>query len=81
MSEATVTKPNVSKLNDDLAEAVNVNAAENGSNTPDFILGDFLAACLRAFDEATIRRAQWYGSGVASNESIKDGGGDSGGMK
>ncbi len=44
-----------------LAAAVNRMSEENGSNTPDFILGDFLAGALAAFHEATRRREQWYG--------------------
>lgn len=34
---------------------------ENGSNTPDFMLADFLDSCLEAFDLATMRRDKWYG--------------------
>lgn len=44
-----------------LASAVNSVSAENGSDTPDFILGDFLAAQLEAFNNAVHRRSQWYG--------------------
>jgi len=44
-----------------LASAVNRMSEENGSNTPDFILGNFLTDALAAFHEATRRREQWYG--------------------
>ena len=33
---------------------------ENTSNTPDFILAEFLTKCLAAWDETVVRRAQWY---------------------
>jgi hypothetical protein len=44
-----------------LAAAVNRMSEESGSNTPDFVLGDFLTDALAAFHEATRRREQWYG--------------------
>lgn len=56
----------------DLARAINRNSRENGSNTPDFILADFLARCLEAFDAATRRRADWNESPEPASEmSIK----------
>ncbi len=36
----------------ELAEVLNRHSAENGSNTPDFILASYLTACLDAFDVA-----------------------------
>lgn len=45
----------------DVASAVNCNSAENTSNTPDFILAEFMVKTLEAFDAATVRRAGWYG--------------------
>lgn len=44
-----------------LEEAINSVSAESGSNTPDFVLADFLISCLVAYDCATIRRDEWYG--------------------
>lgn len=44
-----------------LGEAINRCSRENGSNTPDFILAQYLANCLDAFDTAIGARAQWYG--------------------
>lgn len=43
-----------------LASALNRFSAENGSNTPDFILADYLLACLGAFNEASRARERWY---------------------
>ena len=43
-----------------LEHLLNSESMENGSNTPDFILADFLFGCLRAFDAATARRDVWY---------------------
>lgn len=36
----------------DLEKLINQHSMENGSNTPDFILAEFLANCLAAFDRA-----------------------------
>jgi septal ring factor EnvC (AmiA/AmiB activator) len=33
---------------------------EKNSNTPDFILAEYLTMCLHAFDKATQRRHEWY---------------------
>ena len=40
---------------------VNSNSFENASNTPDFILGQYLDSCLRAFETAVQQRESWYG--------------------
>jgi hypothetical protein len=47
-----------------LERLVNAHSRENGSNTPDFILAEYLCTCLAAFDIATQRREQWYGREV-----------------
>lgn len=47
-------------LRTEIQRAINRVSAENGSNTPDFILADFLVSCLAAFDRATIERQRWY---------------------
>ena len=45
----------------DLEALLNRHSRENESNTPDFILADYLTGCLRAFDSAVRMRADWYG--------------------
>lgn len=49
-------------LREDIEEAINRNSAENGSDTPDFILAEYLLACLGAFDHAVNKRELWFGS-------------------
>lgn len=44
----------------ELESVINRNSKENGSNTPDFILAQFLIGCLEAFDEAVNARTNWY---------------------
>jgi len=51
----------MTKFESDIRTAINCNSAENGSNTPDFILATYLADCLEAFDKATRQREAWYG--------------------
>lgn len=49
------------KLIKKLQSAINLCSAENESNTPDFILAEFLAGCLEAFNKAIQAREKWYG--------------------
>ena len=48
-------------LLNDVALVLNRYSAENASNTPDFILAEYLRACLMAYDAAVQSRAMWYG--------------------
>jgi len=50
----------VDKFRKELEILINKHSMENFSNTPDFILANFLTACLVAFDSATRRREEWY---------------------
>lgn len=60
--EITTAGEVVSKgLRHEIEAAVNRVSAENGSNTPDFILADYLVSCLAAYDRAVIARERWYG--------------------
>ena len=51
----------MSELRKRIEEALNSTSAENKSNTPDFILADYLLGCLAAFDAAVNWREEWYG--------------------
>jgi hypothetical protein len=44
----------------DLEKLINSHSMENGSDTPDFILADFLTRCLEAFDAGVSCRRGWY---------------------
>ena len=46
---------------DELEVLINRHSIENGSNTPDFILAEYLTRCLFAFEAATNHRERWYG--------------------
>lgn len=59
------------RVREALVKAINSVSAENGSDTPDFILAEFLAAQLDAFNQAVHRRSQWYGH----HQSVANGNG------
>lgn len=48
------------EFREELIVLVNRYSLENGSNTPDYILADYLIACLRVFDETVNTRSVWY---------------------
>lgn len=50
-----------SSLRADIESAINRASRENASNTPDFILAEYLTAALEAFEAATAAREKWYG--------------------
>lgn len=40
---------------------LNRHSAENGSDTPDFILAQYLMSCLGAWNRGIAQREHWYG--------------------
>lgn len=48
-------------LRTELQQLLNGYSAEKNSNTPDYLLAEFLERCLDAFDSAVRQRDQWYG--------------------
>jgi hypothetical protein len=47
-------------LESEIRYAINSASRENASNTPDWILAQYLVACLDAFEEASKAREDWY---------------------
>lgn len=45
---------------DDLAEVINKHSRENRSNTPDFVLADYLYKCLLAYEIAIKENFNWH---------------------
>jgi hypothetical protein len=64
-------------LANEIRAAINHCSRENVSNTPDFILAEYLLSCLAAFESASMRREEWYGHhlsiGGNARLDIKDG--------
>jgi len=44
----------------ELKKLINIQSMENGSNTPDWILAQYLTNCLKTFDSAVEARTRWY---------------------
>ena len=55
-------------FHEDLRTAINANSMENGSNTPDWVLRDFLCDCLDAWNTATNARRDWSGPKLTDEE-------------
>lgn len=51
---------NFSSFKRDLESLINRYSKENGSNTPDFILAQYLENCLEAWNRSTRDREKWY---------------------
>jgi hypothetical protein len=51
----------VAELKDEVRDLLNRHSRENASNTPDFILADYLMSCLEAFEFGVQQRESWYG--------------------
>ena len=69
-------------LQADIEAAINRANAESGSDTPDWILAQYLMGCLFAFNQATNQRARWYGQpGLTNSAGIEEGRGEEGGEK
>lgn len=49
-----------SDLTRELTNTLNAYSAENDSETPDFILAQYLIGCLKVFNDATVAREKWY---------------------
>ena len=53
-----------SRFRTELATLINTHSMENASDTPDFILAEYMAECLKAFDKAIVQRDKWYAEDV-----------------
>ena len=60
MDEQTPSGVPSPQLVEELRCLLNRHSAENASNTPDFILADYLMRCLDAYNKAVVSRATWY---------------------
>lgn len=60
----------------ELAGLLNRHCQENGSDTPDWILADYLIGCLNTWTNASRMRDKWWGFRPWSNlsQSAADGG-------
>ncbi len=64
---------NDSEFTKKLTNLLNCTSQENGSNTPDFILAEYLRDCLDVFNNTLQKREKWYGrniSGYTANHPL-----------
>lgn len=52
---------NKEEFKKELKRLINCYSMENGSDTPDFILAEYLTDCLESYDDAVRSREKWYG--------------------
>lgn len=52
---------NAPTFSQELSTVLNRHSKENGSNTPDFMLAQFLENCLESWDKVISNREAWYG--------------------
>ncbi len=55
-------------LRSELTSLLNKYSRENASNTPDFILQEYMMDALRAFELGIERRDEWYGISPSPSE-------------
>lgn len=51
----------MSEFKDKLRALINTESIENGSDTPDWILADYMEGCLFAFEDAIAKREHFFG--------------------
>lgn len=52
----------------ELERLINCESMENGSDTPDFMLADYLMACLETYEITIKCREHWYGRSINTKE-------------
>ena len=55
---------------EELEHLLNKHNQEACSDTPDFILANFLVFCLAAFDASTAQRTEWYKKPVEEGNDL-----------
>ena len=59
---------NMSDFREELSSLLNKHSKENGSNTPDFILAEYLDDCLKAYDKAVEHKDRWHTKETPDND-------------
>jgi len=54
-----------------LERLINTYSKENGSNTPDFLLAEYLTGCLLLWNAMVTKREEWYGRSGRSPATIE----------
>jgi len=59
------------KFRKELQNLINRNSLENGSDTPDFVLAEYLTDCLKIFDKATRARKKFWRDDHEKEKSVE----------
>ena len=59
---------NEPKFRAELENLINKYSIENGSNTPDWLIANYLIRCLETFDTTVRARDTWYSPMTQENE-------------
>lgn len=62
-------KENEMNFKRELTELINKHSKENDSNTPDFLLADYIEVCMDNFAKAMKARDTWYGHSILEDEA------------
>lgn len=57
---------------EEVEQLINKHSIENNSNTPDFVLAEYLANCLQAFNNAINKRESWHKNGTTKEMNKKN---------
>lgn len=67
-----MNKEKKEKVIKEFSQVINSNSLENESNTPDYILAEYLYQCLLNFNECSAKREEWYGKSLSIGMDIRD---------
>jgi hypothetical protein len=59
--EPFIPEDKQNQFRNEIETIINKHGRENTSDTPDFILAEYLTDCLASFDKAVRERERWYG--------------------
>lgn len=64
--------PEEATFEKDLTRLINCYSKENGSDTPDFILAQYMSGCLANFNATLQAREKWYGREIREKTRITE---------
>lgn len=57
---------------EELRALLNRHSVENASDTPDFVLAEYLLDCLGVWETAVSRRDKWYGFNPTTPDNVEE---------
>lgn len=54
----------------ELESLINKYSIENGSDTPDFLIAEFMSSCLIAYQQTVTKRDKWFGVDMWAADKI-----------